>query len=152
MYYVFTGWTGKILSLYFGVAEDYFCNATPCRWQGCSWRFEITWFLHLYLGSLEAGRWLFYVSLTRRKPLPQTEHSCTSYTSWSCFYVIKRCCVLTRRNGNIVWFCIYFKIKLSAVMKVLFHKSAPSCVISHTIPAGVLKTFLYSWLLIKLWY
>jgi hypothetical protein len=44
----------------------------------------------------------------------------------NCLYVIKTCCVLTRRNGNRVWFCIYFKTKLSAVIKVLFCRLAPS--------------------------
>jgi hypothetical protein len=37
-------------------------------------------------------------------------------------YVIKTCCVLTRRNGNLVWVCIYFKTKLSAVINVLYYR------------------------------
>ena len=62
----------------------------------------------------------------------------------TCLCVIKTCCDLTRRNGNLVWFCIYFKTKLPAVFKVLYCRLAPSCGISHTNPPGVLKTFLYS--------
>jgi hypothetical protein len=58
----------------------------------------------------------------------------------NCLYVINTCCVLTRKNGNLVWFCIYFKTKRSAVITVHYLRLASSCAISRTNLISVLRS------------